>query len=305
MALALLGGTNSSDPAERCRIKEDPAGTRLMVAAHYEAETHSTAWLGDRDQMTGVIDVRLDRGDPIHLVLMTFRPIVYRFSGQVGRVRRLTLMSLDGAGAVGVPRHLVSFLPRCLNVREHKEEVEGFAEEVARLFGRRPHSIATSYALWRLQIGSRIEQLERKDRPPWSRTPGPETQRLLRWTPGGIARIDPAAVVTDVARGDYEVLPQEAGLRQLIASGAIVRATVAHAEAWEAAAGARGSKPIARPDIGYQQSYRVVRPIRIPAGLCGAHSADFYIPSLEYARGARCHSRLYLDDGTDLGTYRE
>lgn len=306
MALAMLGATDpggASDMAERCRIKEDPSGTSLLVAAHYEAKTHSTAWLGEPDETTGAVDVRLDPGGPVHLVLMTYRPIVYRFSGHVRRVRRLTLMSHEGAGAVGVPGPLVSFLPRCLSYDEGKE-ADGLAAAMARLAGRTPAAVTTSYGLWRLAIGRGIDRLERKDRPGWSYMPGPETQRLLRYRPGGVARIDPAAVVTNVRVGTYEVLPQEAGLRELIGSGALVRATVADAEAWEAAARARGATVAPRPDIAHESAYRVIRPIRIPAGLCGAHQVAFYARSPEYLRGGPCHSSAFFDDGTDLDSFR-
>lgn len=304
IALALLGATGSGaqgEPAERCRIRQDPPATRLIAAAHYEAETHSTVWVGDPDEMTGVIDVRLDRGGPVHLVLMTFRPVVYRFSGQIGRVRRLTLISRKGSGAVGIPRHRVSFLPRCLS---YTGEADGFARAVAALFGRTPDAVTTAYGLWRLRVGHGIDGLEREDRPGWSYVPGPEAQRLMRYAPGGIARIDPLALVTDAPVGPYETLPQEAGLRQLLASGALVRATVADAQAWEAAARARGAKAARQPDIAHRRAYRAVRPIRIPAGLCGAHGVAFYAPSPRYLRGSPCHSTLFFDDGTDSLDYR-
>jgi hypothetical protein len=74
---------------------------------------------------------------------------------------------------------------------------------------------------------------------------------LERFNPGGIFQIDASEVVSDTKVETYQVLPQEAGLIQLIHEGALV---------------ADGS-----------QSFQIVKKIRYPAGLYGAHRVKFVL----------------------------
>ena len=78
-----------------------------------------------------------------------------------------------------------------------------------------------------------------------------------RFYPLGLARVKNGAVTGEARHGFYDVLPQEAGLIQLLEAGAIeVPAVVSRS------AGMR--------------AFRVLRPIpRFPAGLVGSHAADF------------------------------
>ena len=82
---------------------------------------------------------------------------------------------------------------------------------------------------------------------------GPSRARdeLYWYFPGGVIDIDPKTVVANVPVAAYEVLPSEAGLAQLVASGALTRNS--------------------------SGEYVVHRKIRFPAGLYGAHSVTFVI----------------------------
>ena len=125
----------------------------------------------------------------------------------------------------------------------------------------------------RVRLGDRIEVIE-----PQRRRRGgadPETEELLRFSPGGISRVDSASVVSAVPVAPYRVLPQEAGVRQLVRSGAL-----------------------ARTSSGSYGSYRVTRAIDMPAGLCGAHSIRLSAPSPDLIRGDACHSQVSFDDGS-------
>ena len=46
---------------------------------------------------------------------------------------------------------------------------------------------------------------------------------LRRFSPGGVIEIDPAKVVSPVPVASYDVLPQQAGLLQLMRSGALTQ----------------------------------------------------------------------------------
>ncbi|HEY0300639.1 MAG TPA: hypothetical protein VGC36_04875, partial [Rhizomicrobium sp.] len=74
---------------------------------------------------------------------------------------------------------------------------------------------------------------------------------LQRFSPGGVVAIDPAAVVSPAVAEPYEVLPQQAGLIQLVQKGAITR--------------------------NRSGEYLIREKIRFPAGLAGAHSVKFLL----------------------------
>lgn len=96
---------------------------------------------------------------------------------------------------------------------------------------------------------------------------------MLRFSPAGIAVIDPDRVVTQGWKAEwYEVMPQGFGLAQLMDQGVIVR---------------EGGSDVA-------PVYRIVKPMaRFPAGLCGAHRVDFILSAgVPMPAGNPCHSGI-------------
>ncbi|NND49756.1 MAG: hypothetical protein HKN60_05845, partial [Rhizobiales bacterium] len=87
-----------------------------------------------------------------------------------------------------------------------------------------------------------LEKLPRKNR---------LSHEMLRFAPGGIVKIRPSSVVSEVKVEPYEVLPQQAGLLQLVAQGALKR--------------------------GPSGEFIIHKKIRYPAGLNGAHSVKFLL----------------------------
>ena len=74
---------------------------------------------------------------------------------------------------------------------------------------------------------------------------------LYFYSPGGLVEIDPKAVVSSLPAQTYEVFPQEAGLVQLLESGALKQNRAGE--------------------------YVVQKKTRLPAGLAGAHSVKFLL----------------------------
>ena len=74
---------------------------------------------------------------------------------------------------------------------------------------------------------------------------------LDQYHPGGVVAIDAKTVVASVPAEAYEVLPQEAGLSQLLKSGALSR---------------NGNK-----------EFLINKEMRFPGGLSGAHSVRFLL----------------------------
>lgn len=285
-------------PPPACTHRPTPAGTELMVVGLYRGETLSSAWVGNPDQETAVVPFRVAPGSQVHLVISGYGQNVYRFSGATGRIRRLTVMGHASSAVAGLPRARVEFAAACLTYGLYGAGSQGEAA-VRRYFGRSPASLLSEYSPFRIRIGSEL----RLDPPPSPPPSGddPETNELNRFTPSGVAEVDPRDLVASAPTGRYVTLPQEAGIRQLVRAGALVRATEADARAWRERALRRGVADPRAPFGSAYGIYRVTRPITVPSGLCGAHSVSFYVPSPDHVRGDPCHSTLYFDDGSAAG----
>lgn len=278
-------------PPPRCDRLQVPSDLPLYVIAYYDGATLSTTWISEENRETHVIDVEVEAGSPIHLVITSYGRTIYRFAGTTSRIARLTLMSHQVSGATGIPAERIAFTAHCLSYDQTDEA------NVGRVFaGRSPAAIILGREVQSIRVDDGIElreglsvQLSGTD---------PETDQLYHYSPGGISRVDHRTVVSSVAVGPYRTLPQEAGVRQLVMSGALIPATQADARRWEAAARARGTaNPRALSGSGYGV-YRVTRPILMPAGLCGAHLIHLYARSPRDIGGDPCHSTFYFDDGT-------
>lgn len=167
----------------------------------------------------------------------------------------ITLSERPFAGVVGIPSDIIVTRnpSACFSYFSDPESIQAArASAIIRgATGRAPDVIAARYS-----VGAVILPSGKAAEGAWAgRAPEGFDQAmwrvLLRFNPGGISRIDPAQVQSAVTVQSYDVLPQEAGLAQLIGAGQIIRLSE----------GLRIDKPIAR----------------FPAGLAGAHSVSFML----------------------------
>jgi Ca2+-binding EF-hand superfamily protein len=94
---------------------------------------------------------------------------------------------------------------------------------------------------------------------------------LREYNPGGVVSIDPKKVVASVPVEAYAVLPQEAGLAQLIKSGALTEVS--------------------------SRELMINEKIRFPAGLYGAHSRKFLLrKNVAMPEGNPGHSRVVSEE---------
>jgi hypothetical protein len=94
---------------------------------------------------------------------------------------------------------------------------------------------------------------------------------MTRFFPGGVTEIDPKTVVASVPALPYEVLPSQAGLVQLLATGALTQNS--------------------------EGEYVVRQKIRFPAGLYGGHSATFLVmKGAPYPEGDPGHSCVVVEE---------
>lgn len=248
-----------------CRMPS--AGDAMVVVfGTYEGQALSTVALGSTDQVTGVLDVVIEPGDrPLYLVLSAYGGTIWRFSGATGRVQRVVLVGGGDfspgaysplAGAVGLPADTVF-------TADHKACFGYFYEPgtlkaaeisatVRRATGKAPEVFAGRYDLAAVRLPSgRGAEIRRGRKPAPAGFDRGLWSEMLRFSPAGLATIDPATVVSSSPVMAYDVLPQEAGLAQLVGAGDLERTS---------------------------DGLKVVRRIpRFPAGLAGAHLTAFLI----------------------------
>lgn len=256
----------------------------------------------DRNRDTDVVNIVIEPGaERLYLVLISTNPRIWTFSGATERVRHAALIAnvtqSDFAnppvGAVGLPAARVSThfscasAPQAVFAPDHPYSIH-YAAALNQALGRPevsapPQSSLSNHARFVRLPSGRIEPAPEVE-PPAPRGFDPiEWREVVRFFDrGGLVDIDAARVVGAPAL-DYDVLPFEYGLAQLVARGALRRT------------------PDSQPG---QPVYRVVRAIpHIPAGLYGAHSVTFEIePGVPPPSGDLAHScMIILATGEERG----
>ncbi|WP_137045696.1 EF-hand domain-containing protein [Pseudolabrys sp. FHR47] len=266
-----------------CDLPKASQAAKVVLLGSYQTESLSTVALGSQSDVTGVGNVVVEPGrEPLYLVIATMRPTIWRFYGAVERIERAVLSSNGGvqsgekpriaAGATGLPADRVTFPERtgCMRYFSNVPSTDSAkaAGFVRTMTGKAPEMVSGKYAIVAFSVPSGKIESVGPDRPGLTIVQNgtsyilndgkitavkPDRQAssdLDRYSPGGVVTIDAKAVVASVPAEPYEVLPQEAGLLQLVGSGALTRS---------------GGE------------YIINRKIRIPAGLNGAHSVKFLL----------------------------
>jgi hypothetical protein len=283
-----------------CGLPEPSAPAQLLLLSAQESDAISTATIGFQDSETGAGTIEVEPGDePLYLVVTTFRPVIWRFTGAVGRVERAVFAStvtapnrvephaVPLAGVVGLPAEKVVFVarPNCLRYFSDMPSAQAAMTmaTVRRETGKEQVVVAARYAVSDIQIPSgRMRSVERAQRTmaiirEMAGAPGAITaanaaavgalrQELDREYPGGMIEIDPRQTVSSVPVAKYEVLPAQAGLMQLLLRGSLTR--------------------------GRSGEYHIREKIRFPAGLSGGNAARFLllrgVPPPEGSAGHSC-----------------
>jgi Ca2+-binding EF-hand superfamily protein len=253
--------------AIECAVPKPGKDVKFVLFNGYSPAALSTAAIGSQDKETQTTRVIIEPGaEPLYLVMIAWDRVIWQFEGAVGRVKRVVLAAAGGVepegppvGATGLSREVIAIpaSERCRRLWMDMEQKNNKNPQAgARLvFGREPDLMVSSdEKMWDLKLPSgAVSAPSEADQ---SRT-FPNSDRsvrsvLLRYYPGGLMRIDAAAVIGGQVATNYEVLPQQAGLLQLLIDGALVR-------------NERGE-------------FIVTRQTRFPAGLNGGHSVKFIVP---------------------------
>jgi hypothetical protein len=232
----------------------------VVVIGTYEAEAVSSATIGSQNVAVGLGNITVEPGtEPIYLVVVSFRPTIWRFSGAVERIERLVLTTTMAAptknlpwdkplvGATGVAAERITFLSQTKCIENFTEvpsrQASIAAAAVQRDAGKDIAVVAARYSLSDVAVPSgHIESLRgenrqrlvvitqsagtlniRGDPKNFILQAGPSNAEtdLKLFHPGGVIEIDARSVVASYPAERYEVLPQQAGLVQLVQSGKI------------------------------------------------------------------------------------
>ncbi|MFT4120259.1 EF-hand domain-containing protein [Bradyrhizobium sp.] len=297
--------------AERagCEMPAASEKARILLLSSYQTEALSSATIGSQDAVVHAGRINVEPGEePLYVVIASYSPTIWQFSGAVERIERVVATSSSNgrnggnaqqapvAGVTGVPRDRVVFPARsnCLSYFSEAPSSGSLqaAGTVRLSAGKAPDVVATRYSVGAYNIPSgRIDSTKeptqrmlviRKDGGTLNIVGngsgavvevGPSRARddMYNYWPGGVVEIAPDKVVASAPVSAYEVLPAQAGLAQLLASGA----------ATQNGAG----------------EYVVRRKIRFPPGLYGAHSVTFLImKGTDYPDGDPGHSCVVVED---------
>ena len=249
--------------AAKCDLPKAAANEQLAVLGIYGGEGLSTASVVGMDERTATGKVIIEPGDkPLYLVLITYNPMLWQIVGDTKRVSRAVAIGRTrddrlGVGITGLSRDRITFLDanECKLSFDNTKSPRATqaAAIIERAVGRPVTTLAGIHNLFAMKMPSGTPV---KAPPPERKAPAGVPQDIwtdfVQFFPGGLTSIDAGTVVSPEPAQPYDVLPAQAGIIQLIKTGAIER-------------------------LGYGK-LRIVKPIRrYPAGLHGGLSVTFVL----------------------------
>ncbi len=292
-----------------CEMPAASEKAKVVLLSGYETDALSSVSLGSQDAVIHAGRVVVEPGsDPLYVVIATYSPTVWQFGGAVDRIERLvmssSLTSPNGrdarqpslVGATGIPRDRITFFarPNCLNHFSETPSSSSLqaAATIRTKAGKAPDVVAAKYSVGSYSVPSgKIETRRDQRKQPLviqksqgslnivgdasniiiQAGPSRARDEMDRFFPGGVTQIDSKSVVADVPVAAYEVLPAQAGLVQLLTTGALTQNSAGE--------------------------YIVRQKIRFPAGLSGAHSVTFLImKGAPYPDGDPAHSCVIVEE---------
>jgi hypothetical protein len=233
-----------------------------LVLLRIDADALSTVTVGSQDVATRTGEIVIEAGrEPLYLIVTSMGgPTIWRLTGAVERIERLVLGGLRTgpnrgvpgemplAGATGVASDRVTFLrhPHCLAVYQPGPTWVAMVPSIVQHeIDRRPRSggsfgtvstISVPSLTIRSASGGKSAQMVVYDRKNSAMVvEGDPNDRIILkgqndlgeelklFIPGGVVNVDAGRVVASLPAETYAVLPQQAGLLQLMQSGALER----------------------------------------------------------------------------------
>lgn len=290
-----------------CNTPKPSENARFIAVSGYEGAALSTVAVSGLDDVTKVATIEIEPGEtPLFVLVASHEQVIWDVVGDTDRIEAFVSQA---GGVVGLPKAKVHFVSKnaCF---QSVSSVSGTKGKVAyaaikKNIGTAPNAMLAHYTLSRISLpsgtapkargdgdgvdviimdGKRFEitpeglkPLDRaEDQLPGNGPFGAaRTMRsLLRFHPGGLREMAVANVLAASEAVAYDVLPQEAGLLQLLLDG--------------------------RVELTRDGKYLITKQIpRFPAGLYGAHSVKFILAEgLEMPKGTPGHSSVEAQDGS-------
>jgi Ca2+-binding EF-hand superfamily protein len=298
--------------AERvaCAMPTASATAKVVLLGTHETDALSSVTLGSQDNVVHAGRVIVEPGnEPLYVVIASYGPAIWQFSGAVERIERLIMSSsVTGpgggsdprqsplVGATGISSERITFLSRS-NCLSHFSETPSSASlqtaaAISNATGKTPEVIVAKYSVGSYGIPSgKIETLrEQRQQPLVIRKsqgslsivgnpsnviiqtgPSRAQEEMDGFFPGGVTDIDAKTVIARAPAAAYEVFPAQAGLVQLLGKGTLTQNRTGE--------------------------YIVREKIRFPPGLYGAHAVTFLVlKGTPYPDGDPAHSCVIVED---------
>lgn len=296
------------DVAPACTLPSPSEDAEVLYITSRGGWFVSPVAMDGQDRETSLTKLVIQPGNaPLYVVATAFDSIVWQFTGATERIEKVVVADLKGVGVVGVDgdKVLITKGTHCLPkhaTQENGSDLANALAELSVLLGKQVVHTYVASGLGEILLPTGVDRFGessgtvtgqqvfikndiRHVKTSEGLVPieGPNRDRkmvveisverfLHRIYPGGVAKINASEVVSLKPVRPYEILPQQAGLLQLIRSG--------HLE------------PIER------NKFRIVKTFsRFPAGLNGSLSVDFFLaPGVEMPMGSPGHSTVIAED---------
>jgi hypothetical protein len=250
-----------------CDLGAIPPEDAVVVASVHGAAALSSVSVVGQDAQTHALTLDVRPGSqPIYVIALQNRdPIIWQFSGATDRIAKMLVIRERGVsvGVAGIGKDRVEFrMPdRCFWHIDDPKYHQAAYVTASLAVGRPLASLVTDSGVSAISIpdGAIADQQTggvTRGLPDHADTA--LLQEAMRFDPAGVIRMAAADVVSDVKVEPYEVLPGQWGLLQLVSEGKIV--------------------PQSRDPKDGRMRFRIVAPMRFPAGLAGSQQVVFLLP---------------------------
>lgn len=236
-------------PPTACIPKPPSKEDQVVFVSTYNGGGYSSVALGNLDEVTEVIRLVIEDGDsPLYIMGSTFNSRIWLLEGDTKRVKKFVTSSHKfpqaKVGVSGLPKDKIEFLDKgCLEYFQSEKQTKGIIAKAkwTKLLNRAPDNIVAGERLATTAIpsGKKISEIKtgiqiiNGDKPPvnfdfedGAVTLSPAIKSKAwgvgRFKPDGVIHIDPKSVISEHKAVSYEVLPANAGLDQLSASGHLI-----------------------------------------------------------------------------------
>ena len=270
-----------------CRFPEVDANAEIIALSAYGSDTLSSVTIGSDATEVQVARLTIEPGDtPLYLTATSYEAMIWMFDGQTDRVQQFiaaaSSSSDQAVGVTGLTQNQITLLTgtHCLQGFDEEEELERIEArgKLASALGRIPDQMLVPESLEKLALPSG-QVTEVPTNPNWNKASKPDNVDPATWgnfwrfNSGGIVEIEAADVIATGPVSPYKILPQQAGILQLVQEGKLRRLSQ-----------------------DFRSPYLLLKPFdQFPTGLAGAHSVDFIIPrNIPVPSGSRGHSGAFI-----------